>query len=257
MAGTDYGSPPVVEAAIGIEFSTLPMGFIALADTQHLWRDDFPNSAEQPALPPTRPISQGAGFEMVLGSGMPAPRLWLLNDDGHLLIQVQNDRLFLNWRRLDGAADAYLGFDAMLARFREILAQFVAYVVERLGTPLVPLVSEWTYVNHIDSTPTAVSAFRIWNDSGLNLPGTPMVTRFQTVRGLQFGTIPGQLTLNSEPLGVGDTAPMQFTISSQFFHNPDTTIETALEAVEQAHRDARLTFEAVTTDEARKGWREA
>lgn len=84
---------------------------------------------------------------------MPAPRLMLASEDQQYLVQLQNDRLTLNWRKLSeasGKINEYPRFEATSARLKEEWGRLKNYISENgLGEATIDQV-EFTYVNHID-----------------------------------------------------------------------------------------------------------
>jgi uncharacterized protein (TIGR04255 family) len=78
----------------------------------------------------------------------PLPRVWLINEAGNELVQIQPDRLIVNWRK--GADnETYPRYASILKRFRSAFATFEKVVTsEGLGA-IIPTQCEITYVNHI------------------------------------------------------------------------------------------------------------
>lgn len=249
-----FTDPPVVETVIGVEFSTIPIGFMGLSRVHGLWNERFPKTFEREALPPTRPAAQGQNIQFQMGTGLPAPRLWMASADDRLLVQVQNDRLLLNWRRLDGDEDTYPHFSVLFNTYKELFQIFRAHIEPEFGA-LVPLVTEWTYVNRINVEELkGEDAFRVWAESSLNLESQSLFTRFQNIRQFQTEAANGQLEISAEPLGLGADAPVGLTVSAKCFHQPETSPEAALEYAKSAHEMARQAFSAITTDEAQRTW---
>jgi uncharacterized protein (TIGR04255 family) len=148
----DFERPPVVEVALGIEFAPIPdLGAVRLARLQREWEAEYPKWVEQPALPPSAPPGTLiTGFGLRFGSGAEPLRLWMLTEDERTLVQVQWDRVFLNWRRQDSAAE-YPHYEALRDEFVSRWHAFELYVgAQELG-PLQPLIAEFTFVNVIYS----------------------------------------------------------------------------------------------------------
>ncbi len=164
----DFELPPVVEVAIGVQFSPL-----AEFRSKHLallwerWRTDCPVWEDQAPIPPTKewfgapgPFQPDVRFEF----GPPPLRRALFSDEGGTeLRQVQSDRFVGNWRKLgdpyprydDADGNAVLG---LRSRFRADLEFVAAFIAEhQLGT-LKPNQCEVTYVNHIPRTGPAGAA---------------------------------------------------------------------------------------------------
>ncbi|WP_300641838.1 TIGR04255 family protein [Nocardioides sp.] len=248
-----FDEPPLVESVAALEFAPIPyFGLSVLSRLHDLWLPQFPVISEHPTLQPTRPALQGPGFSFEFGLVPSQTRVWMASPDQQSLIQIQHDRLILNWRRLDASGTSYPGFESLRNEFIELTGQFIQVVGE-----VSPLVTEWSYVNAID--PTVVvgsSAFAVWNEPVLAEETTPVLTRFQHVRAFDVVGGSGQLDVVVEPLGPAETGPVNLSISARCFHNPDTTLTEALSRLDAAHRMARHAFDGVTTPEIRKHWGE-
>jgi len=251
----DYSAPPVVETVLGIEFSPLPdFGFVSVARTHELWAHEYPHIMEQTALPPSRPAAQGAGFELQFGVDAPAPRLWAIAEDQHELVQVQRDRLVLNWRRLDAFPSSYPGFDPLMATYEGLLSRFIGHLGDSLT--LQPLVVEWTYVNSIEPKQMAeADAFTMWSDPKFGLNETPIQTRFHhTSEFAAADAAQGQVDVRAEPAAPGPGSSIQMTVSCKIFLPAESATDTALRYCHEAHKVARQAFEATTTPEAKASW---
>lgn len=149
----NFGSPPVVETVLSVQFEKL----IAL-QAVHLglfWRkmkDRFPKTEQRPALAPIierfpEPVSRGhVQFEV-----LDAERVWLLNDAGIEMIQVQRDRFIKNWRKV-GEEDQYPRYEPVIKpAFERDLREFQEFLAEENLGVLKVNQCEVTYVNHIVS----------------------------------------------------------------------------------------------------------
>jgi len=141
-----FSAPPVVEVAVGIEFLQLPgLGPVQLVMLHDLWRDSFPKIQEQPALPPASFVGP-SGFQFQLSS-MPAIRVWMMNDAEDELLQIQNDRLLLNWRRSKGDKRKYPRYEHLREVYERVLADFRGRVSESSVGTFRPQVAVVSYVN--------------------------------------------------------------------------------------------------------------
>lgn len=143
-----FHNPPAVEVAVGIEFLQLPgLGAVRLVGLHELWRDEFPKIQEQPALPPSAAMGMQGGFFQISG-GLPPLRVWMLNDGEDELLQVQNDRLFLNWRRSADGDRPYPRYDHLRDVYQRVLAGFRDHIEKNddVGT-FQPHTAVVTYVN--------------------------------------------------------------------------------------------------------------
>lgn len=161
----DFAKPPVLEVALDVQFEGLPR-----LRGHHLglfWsrvRDRFPIVEEQVALAPLTvetfgvPTSQEAHIELSLLSAPPVPRLWFLNKAGSELIQIQQDRFIVNWRRVE-EDEEYPHYGSVRATFEAEFRRFQSFLAaEELGD-MLPNQCAVTYFNHI-------AAGDVWHKHG-------------------------------------------------------------------------------------------
>jgi uncharacterized protein (TIGR04255 family) len=148
----EFRSPPIVETAIGVEFS--PVTGWALPHFGLFWqtiRDEFPRSEVQPPLPSRverfdRRANQ-APFQFQLG--LPGQeRCWFFHRDDSRLLQLQTDRLILNWRK-NKSGNEYPLWEKLLPEFKQHWADFLGFLRrEKLPEPQI-VQGELTYVDQI------------------------------------------------------------------------------------------------------------
>jgi uncharacterized protein (TIGR04255 family) len=149
----DYKTPPVVETVLGVQFeeiSKFSIPFFGL-----YWnrvRSEYPRFQVLPPLGTiAEPYNPAAGQISVSFSVVSEPvvRCWFLDDKGNWLIQLQNDRFILNWRKVTGEEE-YPRYEKVRARFELEWTRFCKFLLdERLGSPKVTK-CEVTYVNHLE-----------------------------------------------------------------------------------------------------------
>ena len=116
------------------------------------WRNRYPRSEDQPPLPPAPrevfPAPPPALSIQLMGGGFPGSRVWFLSEEGDRLVQIQADRLVLNWRRV--AQDSpYPRYDRLRPEFSREAADLLAFLTdEGLGEPEM-LQAEVVYTNPI------------------------------------------------------------------------------------------------------------
>lgn len=142
--------PPVGEVALTLQFAGDVVDLDVLAGFVSAVRSEFPRIDRQPTVPHMReqfdlPQPQ-PGFEITLEPPNALPRTWLISRDETRLIQVQGDRISLNWRRPDDAANypRYTTLRRDLRRYFKTLGRCFEETGRR--TPTVDL-AEVTYVN--------------------------------------------------------------------------------------------------------------
>lgn len=146
-----YGKPPVSEVVCGVYFQSLDT--LQVAHVGALWerlRQDFPRTETLPPLPPTVMANGPSDFQIQFQFGpveaSPFPRVWFVSADDAILVQLQRDRVIINWRQR--AADTpYPSYDVIVAKLRGVLGLLGDFLKEQaLGTlDLVGL--ELAYVN--------------------------------------------------------------------------------------------------------------
>lgn len=148
----DFSNPPVIEVVYGIQFE--PIGFrspiIGL-----FWqsiRSDYPMFQEMPVLEPAIETfgldTSNKQGEIQLLPGPPIPRLFFIDKTGHWVLQLQNDRLLHNWRKVDGEG-IYPRFGEASKRFFDAWERLRLFCKkEQFSLPVMNQL-ELTYINHI------------------------------------------------------------------------------------------------------------
>lgn len=148
-----FRNPPVIETAVSVQFQ--PIKGFSNAHLGLFWRElrsEFPKLRDAgPIEPQIEKFGSGrptARFPMLkVAASQPAARIWMMADDGHTMVQLQNGRLVYNWRRLDDGEyprwqQVEPGFQTAFTRLERFLDS------EGLGQ-IEPNQWEVTYVNHL------------------------------------------------------------------------------------------------------------
>jgi uncharacterized protein (TIGR04255 family) len=153
----DFDNPPVVETVLSAQFERLTaLRSVHLGLFWQRVRREFPNVEEHPALAPIleqagEPVPQTVQLRFQPQEGLPSPRLWLLNQGGSELMQIQNDRFVKNWRKSEANAEYPHYTPVIKPAFERDFTEFQTFVAdEKLGEIKVSQ-CEVTYVNHIIS----------------------------------------------------------------------------------------------------------
>jgi uncharacterized protein (TIGR04255 family) len=153
----NFDDPPVTEVALGIQFAPVP----ALTSPRggrlwDAWAQDYPKVVEQPPLTPQPPIGQqGAWLQL----GVAGSRMWFMDPSEDHVVQLQNDRLIVNWRRASGAP--YPRFTEIRDRFKRSLDDVNAVTNEIIHRSIAVEQIELSYINVIDAAPKdALLGFR-------------------------------------------------------------------------------------------------
>ena len=220
----DFDTPPVVEVLIGVAFQPIEgLGSYRSGSLLDRWQQDRPRVSEQPELPPVHDLGGGPAAFVRLGPPS-STRLWFEFEDG-FLIQLQSDRLVVNWRAGEGRS--YCRYPAVRERFTSAWQD----LVDTLGkTPHVTQV-EVTYVNV--ATHSADEVFKGWSatpllqqtigqhlvnsDTPVALDGTRRAARRTTVQTNTGQPSETRLTL-SIFAEVSDTAQLMEPVDAARWH---------------------------------------
>ncbi len=174
-----YEQPPVNEVAVGIGYKRLRCwDSVAPGEFRKLVLERYPKVEEQAPLAPLPP-ALGANLEMELTDLPPIRRTWYLSDDERTLIQIQEDRIHVNWRRVQ-EADVYPRYGHVLAEFESALKALERFAAER-GEQINVTAGEVTYVNHIAEG----ELWSEWNDlSGVLADWCPTPKQVSGIAGL-------------------------------------------------------------------------
>jgi len=264
-----FDNPPVVEVASSIQFGAVQgLDGTRLGLLWSSYRKDYPRTELYPSLPHEvenfgPPSMVGMPFNV---TSMIAPRYWFLNEKGTRLVQVQQDRFVLNWRKLDRADEKYLHYSESLrpllveeyGRFERFLNQ------EGLPVP-IPDQAELTYVNHIparsanDARETAARFTRLWS-------GEPRDTLLGAAEELHFGARYVMRNDASEPVGrlyislqshyrVSDGSPLYVFQLVARGAPEGKGLNGALAFLDRAHAWIVQTFADITTPEMHQVWK--
>lgn len=149
-----FTKPPVSEVALTVQFDRDLVDVDVLAGFTNEVRGDFPGIQRHPVLPAMSesfdaPAASPPPFEIQIDTSVSLPRTWFVSPEGDRLLQLQPDRLALNWRRTDDGA-VYPRYQALREELDHHLAVLERIVSDRSDAELRINACEVTYVNPID-----------------------------------------------------------------------------------------------------------
>lgn len=229
----DFTRPPVMEVAIGVQFNPEPLiTGPRLGGLWDRWRDRYPEVGEQPMLPPMPPLGeQGLWFQF--GSA-PGARHWFLDHSTDHVIQLQNDRLVINWRQVSG--EPYPRFPEVRQRFVQAWEALRAYLAT-LGQsgPVVNQV-EVSYINTVDSP-----AYRLlagWSRLATPLADSPDLSANWVVRDVCADATASALNVAvAQATGGPTTLTLAVRAVPQDHQDPRTVVDAAHDVVVRTFRD--------------------
>ena len=104
-------------------------------------------------IPPLPSTQESFGAQRIPRFGFsvepafPIPRLWFLDETGNRLVQVQSNRIVVNWRQLETRQD-YPRYPVLRGDLIDALELLTAFSREENLGDVVPDQAELTYVNH-------------------------------------------------------------------------------------------------------------
>lgn len=253
-----FERPPVYEVALAVQFTTERALMSAeLAALRSVLAADYPRLEEHPPLP--RMIDgRSGGIEFGFTSGHTPPRFWFISEDLTHLVQVQADRLTVNWRRNDESP--YPSYATIRPRLDEAWSQFVAHLSE-VGAPAPePDHAEATYVNPIEASQDTWAeprqlgnVFTQWSgalsDSRTDIPESVQFTARYPIAG------GGVLVASVEPATNSATniAALMLTMTARRALD-ERTYEAAVEFLDNGHDAIVRTFASITTSRMHDYW---
>lgn len=149
----DFEAPPLDEVIIGIQYAPPPAyDDRYIRDVWALFENEFPKFKEVGRLEPVFELFGGpSGIQSIrfeLSQIAPRRRYWFLSEDETHLIQYQEDRLLLNWRRRPDNTE-YPRFDSILSRFEEYFDRLSKLIRDKGGTQIQATKVELSYINVI------------------------------------------------------------------------------------------------------------
>jgi uncharacterized protein (TIGR04255 family) len=193
----DYDRPPVIEVVYGVTFT--PLKAWKLPHTGLFWQqiiDEFPRCEQAAPIP---------GPEFVDSStGLPIPRVWLINTADDRLVQLQPGRFLFNWRRRDDAG-RYPRYKTLSERFFGLFREFQSFVV-KTGLGEIEISGyELTYINHVfeqEDWEFPASVGRVidhlsWKRERYQFLPQPSAINWQA--GFEFPEGPGTLSVKLSP----------------------------------------------------------
>lgn len=125
--------PPINEVVCGVLFKPVAnLDPVVLGSFWQLRRDAYPRREFKAPIAPQVP----EGLLLQLSPDVGPLRTWLISKDDVLIIQVQHDRFYLNWRARQGEYPRFNDWDGkqgLLSKFLAELRAFTAFVSKELG----------------------------------------------------------------------------------------------------------------------------
>jgi len=257
-----FDAPPVVEMALGVQFASVAgLRGLELYPLWSRWRDQYPKVEEQPSLPPSTEVDQSSGIPTVqlsLSTATPRVRYWFLSDAGSNLIQVQHDRLVVNWRRGDESG-LYPRYQHMRNIFRDKATEFENFLAETSMGKLRINQAEVSYINAIEAPGDKIGQLdqllRNWSNLSSHHLGEAEEARAAMIFRLpDIGQGPARLHVGVDPAVRSDGVRVIFlTLTAQGAPRGET-LKDALDFMDAARGHVVQSFAELTSESMHTEW---
>jgi len=135
-----FSKPPINEVMLGVVFNKLDSFTVPYFGL--LWKE---YEKELPIVQQVRPIidKKDATLEDITKT----QRIWFIRSDYDNLLQVQQDRIFSNWRRITG--NPYPLYSELRKGFKKHYSQFQSFIKKNKLGQIKPVKYQLAYINHI------------------------------------------------------------------------------------------------------------
>ena len=256
----EFGAPPVVEVVLGVQFRPIfGLRPVELAGLRERWRSDYPLVQEQPPLP-TQIESPRVGppqVQVVVGPALQS-RIWFLNEAQTELVQLQHDRLTVNWRQMRSNI-AYPRYPHVRRAFADRFGDLHAFVAEQGMGVLSVVQAEVTYINAIELDDDQLGrldrVLRNWRPPTSNHLGEPEQVRAALVFPIaDTGRPPVRMYVTVDPAQRSDGRPVQFLTITVRGAPTEESLEGALQFMDDAHGHVVRSFAELTPEPMHAVW---
>jgi uncharacterized protein (TIGR04255 family) len=256
----EFDNPPVGEVAVGVQFLPVPgLQGLALAPLRDLWRQSYPRTQEQaplvPAIEGAPPLLPQLQLRMVQA---PSVRVWFLSDDDTELVQLQPDRLLVNWRSGEAPAP-YPRYRHMRQVFAQCFSDLDRFVAgEQLGEIVITQV-ELSYINVIEVDPDDLGRMDYflggWSGAADHHLGQPEQSRLTLVFPIpDLGQPPVRLYVEVNPAQRPNGQPVLFFTLTVRGNPGGKSLDETLRFLDGAHGHLVRSFAELTTESMHRIW---
>jgi uncharacterized protein (TIGR04255 family) len=247
--------------AIGVQFHPLfSLRGIVLGPLRDRWRGTHPRVEEQPPLPPTIEAQVAPGINLQVGFGpVPNARYWFMSETGADIIQLQNDRIVVNWRRVDGG-EPYPRYETMVERFDRALNELIRFVDEEELGQIEIVQAELDYINDVGASGAEHGVvleklLRGWHGTPKHHLGQPAQARLQLSFDVpDVGHSPVRMFVSVEPAMQVDGDQRQLMTLSVRGAPVDGSVAAALKFLDGAHEHLVQSFVELTPESIQSTW---
>lgn len=255
----DFLTPPLDEVVLGVQFA--PCSAYLSVHAEKVWelfRKEFPEVQEHPALEPQFEVFGGhnplSSIQIKFGLPPAKSRLWFISQDQNHLIQFQNDRLLLNWRKQPNGQE-YPRFESIAKGFSEYLAKLEGFFQKTFAQQLVINQAEVSYVNivPVKDFSEADDWFNFWGGNQLKIES--LNTSFTEVVRNEHDQAYARLSYGLQSMVTQDGKGKAFQLALTFRGKPDgDKTADSTKFIETGRAKIVTGFCEITTKNAQKEW---
>jgi uncharacterized protein (TIGR04255 family) len=261
-----FSKPPIVETVLGVQFAPLRNFRIThFGAFQTLLEGRFPLVQQHPRLEHRieEEVEHFAAFPSIQLFMPPIPRVWYITPEGtqgQHLIQLQDDRLILNWRKGVPGNDDYASYKRNRKEFAETFGKFVKFTQENALGELAVDQCEVIYVNQIPISEFSgiFDAYQECLKITMVQPLTAMEEgRFDNIgfsQSLWIDSLKGRLIIEADMLsteGGAHAIGLRITVRGTPEGNSS---EKVLEWLDRGHYQVVKTFADITSEKMHQKW---
>ncbi|MFI6282097.1 TIGR04255 family protein [Streptomyces sp. NPDC050988] len=257
----DFARPPVVEVACGVKFRKVPeLHGLRIAPLYEMWKSELPVIDEQPTLPSIEAGPAGSSPKILVDfPSLRQTRYWFQSESGSDLVQLQPDRLIVNWRSCGNGED-YPRFEYVLNNLSRRVADLSRFIEENFRSKLEILHVELSYVNSLRARGSDKwdlgELFHTWPDFATHHLGRPANSQMTFDFPIESARTGRDFFLRAsiEPGEVNDETPGTFLTMTAQGRPSGISAEAALESIDEAHDHLVRSFAEITTETAHERW---
>lgn len=142
-----FQNPPLNEVVFGVWFSNVNWSITHYGKYHSVIAESYPTTTTvNPIAPPGSLGLPTAGLKFLTSPEL--PRVWYEGKDPAFILQIQPDRMLVNWRKRSDSKTEYPHFDFLFKRFTDEWEKFTKFCSsEKIGTPVIAGF-DLTYINH-------------------------------------------------------------------------------------------------------------
>jgi uncharacterized protein (TIGR04255 family) len=256
-----FEKAPLIEVALSVQFRQKP-NFVG-AHAGLFWeriKVPYAVAQEQPRLGPIDEVFGTSQLSTIqFHAGFAGNRHWFLTEDGANLVQLQTDRLALNWRRTSTNSQ-YPRYESLSREFDRVFQLLDGFFAELQMDKCEVNMCEVTYINqwffaHGEKFSDAVKEWLTLaptNSASLEMETASIAARFLVK--INEKTPIGRLYVNVSPIS-NSTGSQGVNLEITCRVRPTSSTEPHIQGLALAHEKAVTTFQEITSDEAQRKWR--